>query len=396
MSIIENIKMALNSIRAHKLRSILTMLGVIIGVGAVIIVVAIGQGGEAMLKSELVGEENTLNIYYQPTEDEIAANPNIWAENFFTQADIRSLERIPEIKRVIPYSFEYSKVGYRTESTDAYVNGITESYLDVYPLNVEFGTSFSSTDFIGGRRTALITASLNEQLFEEESGLGKIIRVNQQPVEIVGILEKPTGIFAFGVNEVYLPADTWGQIFGKNTFNQVSVQATNADNLQIAGEKAVDVLNANHNTQGYEVFNMEEIAAVVGQVTTIMTMIIGGIASISLLVGGIGVMNIMLVSVTERTREIGIRKALGATRSQILVQFLIESVILTLIGGLIGIALGAGLASLISLMLGWPSLVSIPVIVGATVFSMAIGVIFGILPANKASRLNPIDSLRFE
>lgn len=396
MSIIENIKMALNSIRAHKLRSILTMLGVIIGVGAVIIVVAIGQGGEAMLKSELVGEENTLNIYYQPTEDEIAANPNIWAENFFTQADIRSLERIPEIKRVIPYSFEYSKVGYRTESTDAYVNGITESYLDVYPLNVEFGTSFSSTDFIGGRRTALITASLNEQLFEEESGLGKIIRVNQQPVEIVGILEKPTGIFAFGVNEVYLPADTWGQIFGKNTFNQVSVQATNADNLQIAGEKAVDVLNANHNTQGYEVFNMEEIAAVVGQVTTIMTMIIGGIDSISLLVGGIGVMNIMLVSVTERTREIGIRKALGATRSQILVQFLIESVILTLIGGLIGIALGAGLASLISLMLGWPSLVSIPVIVGATVFSMAIGVIFGILPANKASRLNPIDSLRFE
>lgn len=276
------------------------------------------------------------------------------------------------------------------------MNGITESYLDVYPLNVEFGTSFSSTDFIGGRRTALITASLNEQLFEEESGLGKIIRVNQQPVEIVGILEKPTGIFAFGVNEVYLPADTWGQIFGKNTYNQVSVQATNADNLQIAGEKAVDVLNANHNTQGYEVFNMEEIAAVVGQVTTIMTMIIGGIASISLLVGGIGVMNIMLVSVTERTREIGIRKALGATRSQILVQFLIESVILTLIGGLIGIALGAGLASLISLMLGWPSLVSIPVIVGATVFSMAIGVIFGILPANKASRLNPIDSLRFE
>jgi putative ABC transport system permease protein len=197
--------------------------------------------------------------------------------------------------------------------------------------------------------------------------------------------------------EIYLPFQTWKTIYGSSDFTQVTLQATSAEQLQVAGKKAARLLNNMHNTEkSYQVINMEEIAQGVGQITKIMTLIIGSIAGISLFVGGIGVMNIMLVSVTERTREIGIRMALGATRGQVLTQFLIESMTLTFIGGILGILLGWGTSAVVSFFAGWPSLVSWQVVLGGVLFSMVIGVVFGLLPANKASKLDPIDSLRYE
>src|SRR5699024_9403640 len=197
---------------------------------------------------------------------------------------------------------------------------------------------------------------------EDETLLGKVIYIGNKPVEIVGIMEEAGGLFAFASNTVYVPMQTWQTIFKKNSITEVSIKANNPDELQTAGEKATDMLNKVHETdEAYQVLNMEEIAEGFGKVTNIMTIIISSIAGVSLLVGGIGVMNIMLVSVTERTREIGVRMSLGATRGQIMFQFLIEAIALTMIGGLIGMGLGTSVALIVSSIAGWPPLISWPV-----------------------------------
>nr|WP_275899662.1 ABC transporter permease [Bacillus piscicola] len=387
--------MALSSLRAHKMRSILTMLGIIIGVGSVIAVVAVGQGGEAMLKSQIVGEGNTIELFYMPSDEELQTSPDVMSP--FTQEDLRAVESIPEVTQVVATSSEFGSVRYRENTLDSSITGINQAYLDVNELEVASGRNLLSADFLGGRRTAIVSASFQEELFDGKNPLGQVVYVHSQPVEIVGVLKKPTGMLAFGTNDMYLPWNTWRTVFATNDISQVTLQADNAEDLQKAGKKAAGMLNQMHHTEeAYQVMNMEEIAAGIGQVTRVMTIIIGSIAGVSLLVGGIGVMNIMLVSVTERTREIGVRMSLGATRGQILFQFLVESVTLTLIGGAVGIMLGGSAAAIVSYFAGWPALVSWPVIVGGLLFSMVIGVVFGILPANKASRLNPIESLRYE
>ena len=397
MSFIENIRMAFSSVLAHKLRSILTMLGIIIGVASVILVVAIGQGGEQMLKSQFTGTSNTIEVFYQPSEEEMQSDPNAYMKSAFDQSDINDMAGIPEVEKVVASSSEFMPVRHKEETADTSIFSINQAYIEVNQLKIESGRNLMEVDFIGGERAGIISQETKKELFKDTDPIGEIVWISGQPFEIVGVLEKPEGLFSFGSMEIYIPSNTYRASFGKSDFNQVTLQAKDAESLQEAGKKATSMLNQKHDTEdSYQVFNMEEIAEGIGQVTRIMTLIIGSIAGISLFVGGIGVMNIMLVSVTERTREIGIRKALGATKRQILTQFLIESITLTLIGGIIGILLGSGGASLVSVFAGWPSLVSWQVVLGGLAFSMVIGIIFGMLPANKAARLDPIDSLRYE
>lgn len=397
MSIIENIKIALSSIFVHKMRSILTMLGIIIGISSVIFIVALGQGGTEQLKSLIVGPGNTVSLTYMPSEEEIQKNPTmLWTP--FTEDDIRAVESIPEVAKVVTSSESFGTVRFRENHQEAYIAGVNQAYIEVNELHVASGRNLLASDFLGARRTAVINAKVQEELFEDVNPLGEIIYIDAQPFEIVGILEKPEGLLSsFDTMTVYIPWETLRAVTGENRISYITIQAENTEDLQIAGEKAAHLLNQIHRTEdAYQVLNMEQIAEGISQITGIMTMIIGSIAGISLLVGGIGVMNIMLVSVTERTREIGIRMALGATRGQILFQFLTESVTLTLIGGMIGIIFGSFAAMIVSAFIGFTLTISLPVILIGLGFSMVIGIIFGILPANKASNLDPIESLRYE
>lgn len=399
MSLFDSIKMAFSSIVSHKLRSFLTMLGIMIGVGSVIMVVAIGQGGEAALKSQIAGSgHNTLSIHYRAKDDNNAAPVQTFQQNAFTGEDVVLLKDIPEVKGVIASNQMISEASFQTHSADVTVEGMSPGYEDIHSLHITAGQDLAEKQIDRGRKVALINKSAKEKLFESENPVGKIVTVQNTPLQVLGVFqEEQGGMFNVNEGKVIIPQTVWPIVYGTDAIDSLTVQAVSADAIQSAGDRAVELLNERHHRGGeYYVLDIEMIQQSISSITTIMTTIIGGIAAISLFVGGIGVMNIMLVSVTERTKEIGIRKALGATKQKILLQFLIEAVVLTTIGGTIGIAIGIGGAYIVSIFANWPPLISWPVVLGGVLFSMVIGVVFGLLPANKAAKLDPIEALRYE
>ncbi|MGG4551241.1 ABC transporter permease [Paenibacillus humicus] len=399
----ECIKMAYSSLLAHKLRSLLTMLGIMIGVGSVITIVSLGQSGDAALKKQFAGSKNnTLEIMHMNTDAVVGTAASASAAiSPFTEADVFELERIESIVKVTPTSSAMSSVTAGDTIKQMQIIGVSEQFEELQSIEIVAGRTMTDNELRGGLKAALISEEAARSFGQEKNPVGEIIEIEGIPFFIIGMFaSKQSGLAEFSKESLLVPQTVWPSLFGNGDYQSLIIQVSDLSLLEETGQKALDYFTQKAASTGlpgeYYVLNMEQIKEALSSITTIMTAIIGGIAAISLFIGGIGVMNIMLVSVTERTREIGIRKALGATRGMVLAQFLTESAALTTIGGMIGVGLGLGGAYTVAMISNMPPVVSWQVILLGVLFSMSIGIFFGLLPAYQAAKWEPVESLRYE
>ncbi len=408
MNIGQAIREALESVSANKLRAALTILGIVIGVAAVIAMLAVGAGAQDTILGSISGIGTNLLFVFQGNLQQDVRN-----EQPITMADVTALRdelQAPHIQDVAPIVNGVVSASYSGETTSPELFGVTPEFELVRNYSLIEGSFITDDNVNGLASVALLGPEVADKLFgRRELITGETIRIEGQPFRVIGILApKGGGSFGSQDNVILVPITTARVRLLDRERDHVDVayiQAINAESVPIVNEEISQILRIRHRTKlgedDFTVFTQEDILSVAGTITNVLTIFLGGIAAISLLVGGIGIMNIMLVSVTERTKEIGLRKAVGATKSDILIQFLTESSLLSLIGGIIGIIFGW----LISFAVGRiaaasgtpfnPS-VSLSAILLATIFSTAVGLFFGIYPANRAANLQPVEALRYE
>jgi putative ABC transport system permease protein len=414
MNLAESIRIAVRSLASNKLRSTLTMLGVIIGVAAVIALMSVGRGAQAAIDSQIKSLGTNLLFVSPGAVSSAGVRQAQGSAQSLTYEDALALNdpvNLPAVAGVAPQVQAFGQVVYQGNNINTQIVGVTPDYQTVRNTNVGTGEFINQANITARSLVAVIGANVASTLFTGgEDPIGQTIRINNVPFRVIGVLESKGGSgFGNQDDQILVPltaalARLQRNRFGSgNVVSQISVQATDANQLDAATQQISEVLRVRHHVRyedDFTIRSQQDMLASANQITGIMTLFLGGVAGISLLVGGIGIMNIMLVSVTERTREIGIRKAIGATRRNVLGQFLTEATILSVLGGLIGIALGAGLARLISgISIGSSTLqpvVGIDSVLLATLFSLMVGLFFGIYPAYRAAQLNPIDALRYE
>ncbi len=416
---LENIRLSLKGIWSHKLRSFLTMLGIIIGIAAIMAIVSTIKGTNEQIKQNLIGSGNnavTIQLYrdgwpidfsYESIPDGI---PRLTDDVERELGEIRGAEGVTFFhKRENSESLYYGN----TMITGCTVYGIGSSYMKTAGLTVTMGKGFSEKDLTSSRKIALVDNVTMDASFGGSSPVGKTIDINGETFTVVGVVEKRSSFepviqsledyYTYNQNtngSIFIPDQMWPTVYQYDEPQSIMIRAASTDDMTYVGKRAENYLNARikngSESVSYQSDDLADSAQQLQQLSQSSNVMLVGIASISLLVGGIGVMNIMLVSVTERTREIGLKKALGAKKRTILRQFLTEAAMLSLIGGLIGIVAGIVLSKIISVVAMVPVSISIPATVLAVAFSMLVGIIFGLVPSVKASNLNPIDALRYE
>ena len=398
------LKIALRALRRNKLRSILTALGIIIGVGAVIAMVGIGNGAKAQVEARIAAMgENVLLVF--PGSFRSGGMRSGWGgAATLTAADAEAIARqVPGVVAVSPEVRDRAQVFANGLNWNTQLMGESPDFAYIRNWPVARGAMFSNRDVQALAKVAVVGQTVVDQLFPNQNPLGKLIRIRDIPFEVVGVLAAK-GFNLFGADQddfVLIPYSSHLHRFSRRPFvNSILVRAARPELSATVMQGITDLLVQRHRVSpaspDFTVRSQVEIEQAVSASANTMTLLLGAIAGVSLIVGGIGIMNIMLVSVTERTREIGIRLAVGAHGRDVLLQFLIEAVILSLMGGILGALLGVGSSDVMARVDGWPVLVSPASVVVAVLFSAAIGVFFGFYPARKAAQLDPIDALRFE
>ncbi|MGC9394731.1 MAG: ABC transporter permease [Anaerolineae bacterium] len=407
----ESLRLALKALTANKMRAALTMLGIIIGVGAVITLMSAGEGVQAYITKQFQSIGSNLFFIIPGSFDQELRRPA-----YLTTKDaeaMRNVTEAPHVLRVAPTVQGSARITTPGKDRIVDVNGVTEDYAAVRDWATRTGVFITPGDNQGQARIAVLGKKTAEYFFPDiPDPSGEIVRINGVPFRVVGVMEERGG-GQFGSEDeiIFIPLDTaLSRIFPRRTntgeprLTFIYVQAVSEDRMNAAIEEVSQILRQRHriapgDPDDFTAISQSEIIGTFQQITGVLTVFLGAIAGISLLVGGIGIMNIMLVSVTERTREIGLRKAVGARKRDILAQFLTEAVMLSLVGGLIGILLGATGASIVSYVLrdeGFRAVITLNAVLLATLFSAAVGLFFGIYPAQRAAALNPIDALRYE
>ena len=405
MRIWATIKIALRALRRNKLRTALTMLGIVIGVGAVIAMVGIGNGAKAQVEARIAALGQNVIQIFSGSINRGGVFTGFGGAGTLTVEDALAIQsEVPGVAAVSPEVRSGAQLSAGENNWSSQIMGESTDYLIIRQWDIADGTMFTEADVRSAAKVCVLGQTTAERLFPNEDTVGKTIRAKNVPLKVLGVLKRK-GASMFGQDQddtVVVPYTTAMKRFaGVTTLRSITVSASSTDAMLNAQNGITELLRQRHRIQqgrddDFIIRNQQEISEAASATTETMTALLAGVAVISLIVGGIGIMNIMLVSVTERTREIGIRMAVGARGHDILLQFLIEAVTLSSIGGLLGIALGIGGAKVLSAVKNWPTLVSAESIVIAFVFSAAVGIFFGFYPARKASQLDPIDALRYE
>ena len=416
---IENIRLSFQGIWSHKMRSFLTMLGIIIGIASIISIVSTIKGTNEQIKKNLIGSgTNTVQIQLYQGDYQYEMLYNGLPDGIPVR-DETTMEKIKSVKNVEDAAFYTSRSDYNNSVyygnngiSGSQVFGVDNSYFTTNGLVLKSGRTFVDSDFTDFHAAAIIDADTADSLFDGENPIGKTIEISGIPFTVVGIVDEDskfepvinsideyyTYYSNSSASRIFVPSSMWPALYSFDEPQNVAIRVSNTEAMTDAGKAVAEIMNTNvtNSEIKYQAQDLLKQAQDLQDLSSSTNSQLIWIASISLLVGGIGVMNFMLVSVTERTREIGLKKAIGAKKSRILWQFLTEAAVLTSLGGIVGVGAGIGLAAIISRVTSAPVAISVPSIIIAVVFSMVIGIIFGLLPSFKAANLNPIDALRHE